>query len=970
MSRRPFHGVAAALLVLAIAGLPAGVPVLASERVAHVLDQRDGLPAGEVVQLAQDSRGFIWVGSFAGLVRYDGEQMRPWAPSLLNGHVSVLVTGPHGEVVVRVEPGRRGEVDPSTLYRIVPGGVEPVAGPDGAPLAGVSTAAFGDDGQLCVTRALAVLCRLASGEWVRHVFEDEEARFVHRGPGASIMVLTEAGVWQLDASGGRRKIAQVPNLIDIVAHPDGSLIGIASDPGTLVRIQGGVATTILSVRERAIDVAVRGDVIWASFDRFIVTVRPGEPPEVIGPDSEVPSGGPLLVDQEGSLWLGTYRGVMHLPEPETVVWTEHDGLPSRHTRFLQLAGDTLWVGTWQGLGRLQFTGGRWAAASTVGPAVDGICLDGDRRLWIANVGSGLVRHEPDRRVLYPYPRMESYLGCSQRADGTLWLTTSEGLFATSGGDEPPRRVAPNPDAPAGGVFFRHVLQDRRNRLWVTANEQICHAPASTILGGRAAPWQCRQIAGSRGISSIVELDDGDLWISTDRSGIWRYDEAGGDWSQLPGSTSLPSYSLRGLVRSADGSVWVLGHGTVVRVRDDHTAPEGWVLVERLTGLQGLPSAAAERIVEMPNGALWITTIVGLVQVPARARQRSLAAPAVELVDVIVNGRLTEEVPASSRLEQSDTVELRFATLCYLDRGLLAVQYRMRADDAWTNAPARSATFRFPDLAAGSYMVEVRASLDGQTWTASPARVRFEILPAWYRRNWAMVALAFSAAAVLYGAHRLRLAVFLRLERQRTRIAMDLHDEIGSGLGSINILAGLAAERTSLHSPQSDLLNRIADTAAEVGTSLGEIVWSLRSRSTTLDSLVAHLVERAARLFPSEVPALSLAIPETMPPVRLSLPVRWNVAMIAIEALHNVARHAGATNVVLGLEPHGRRWRLRVEDDGMGLAAGEADAAGVGIENMRRRAAEIAATFDMTRNDRGGLTVALTFDPAFESGSHP
>jgi signal transduction histidine kinase len=553
--------------------------------------------------------------------------------------------------------------------------------------------------------------------------------------------------------------------------------------------------------------------------------------------------------------------------------------------------------------------------------------------------------------------MLSWLGCSLRPDGTLWLSTSEGLFVTS--PEGPRRVGANPPEPDGPIFFRRVAEDRAGRLWIAANEQICQAGATAVVHG-APDWKCSRISESRGISAIVELADGDLWLSTDRVGVWRYDAAASDWRQIPGSSLLPSYSIRGLVLSADTSVWILGHGTVVRVRDDHNSPDGWTITERLSGLHGLPSAAAERVVELSNGSLWITTIVGLVHVPAQARHHPPRAPAVELVDVVINGR-REQTASSWRLANADTVELRFAALSFCDRGRLRHEYRMRPDSAWTSAPTGSGVFRFPDLAAGSYSVEVRASLDGRTWTAHPAVVQFEILPPWYRRTWAIAALALTAVLALYAAHRLRLAFLLRLERQRARISMDLHDEIGSGLGSINILASLAAERTAPDSPAARLMGQISDTAGELGAALAEIVWSLRTRSGTLDALVSHLTERAVKLFPGGAPAFAVAIPDTLPHVLLPLSVRRSVALIAIEALHNAARHAGASRVVLGLEPQGRHWRLWVEDDGRGLVPDDVRP-GVGLDSMKRRAAEIGGDFRLAPGASGGLTVSLVFDP--------
>jgi signal transduction histidine kinase len=399
------------------------------------------------------------------------------------------------------------------------------------------------------------------------------------------------------------------------------------------------------------------------------------------------------------------------------------------------------------------------------------------------------------------------------------------------------------------------------------------------------------------------------------------------------------------------------------VREAHDAPSGWQIVEQLTGLHGLPSAAAEDLLEAPDGSVWVTTTVGLVHVPARARKTTLPPPGVQLVDVMVDGERMTPVISPLRIRSDDVLELRFAALAYRDRGRLRHQYRLQPGARWNTSQGGPSVFQFPDLGPGTYAIEVRASLDGRTWSPVTSSLALEILPPWYRRGWALATFASAALMLLYFAYRLRVAFLLRLERQRTRIAMDLHDEIGSGLGSIHILAGLAAERTPPGAPQAGLVSTISETAAELGASLGEIVWSLRARSGTMEALISHLAERAAKLYPAGSPTLTLAIPDTLPPIDLPLSVRWNVALIAIEALHNAARHARATRVVLGLEPDGLRWKLWIEDDGHGPGATPASTgSGLGIESMKRRAGEIGADLTLSSNPAGGFRVALVFDP--------
>jgi signal transduction histidine kinase/ligand-binding sensor domain-containing protein len=944
--------------------LYAAIPHAAGERVVRFFDQRDGLPASEVVRLAQDRRGFIWIGTFAGLVRYDGRQMRTWAPERLSGHVSVLEAGPQGDVIVRIDPGRVDDPDASTLYRIVPAGIEPVTGPDGQPMTDVAAAAFGSDGQLCVSRESDVRCRLASGRWVTHPFQDsdETVRFVKAGLNGSVLAVTNRGVWRLAGSGERQPAATLPG-VTVLATSGGATHAATFSDGfaDVYHLDNDGPRHVLRVEARPIALAFRHDVLWASFDQGLAVVHPDGTTDRLGPDDGFPSGGPLLLDREGSLWLGSFGGLMHMAEPATVIYTARDGLPSGHTRNVARAGDALWVGTWQGLGRMRRVGASWRADRWNGLGRDRVCLDGRQRLWSQSLEAGIVRREPGGDIVFGPADRSNWMGCFPRADGTVWLSTIEGLLLTPPGDGPPRRLSTNPPGTDHDASFRQVLEDRSGRVWMAADGRICQTAAADLLRATAkAAWACDTLRGTRGIAALVELSDGHLWLATDRAGVWSFD--GAAWKPLAASASLPSYSLRGLFLSRDGGVWILGHGAVVRVRETHD-DQGWQIVERLGGVHGLPSAAAESVLEEADGSLWIATIVGLVHVPASARTVNPEPPPIEIVDVAVNGERLPAPPDQWALAHGDVLELRFAALSFRDRTLLRHQYRLQPTTPWTSAEGAPDWFRFPGLSSGRYTLEVRASLDGTAWSERPARVAFEILPPWYARPGWIATWALLSVGLLTVAYRLRVAVLVELERQRTNIAMDLHDEVGSGLGSIHILSGLAADRVGSDSRLARLVSGISDTAADLSLSLSEIVWSLRSPSASLEMLIAHLTERATRLFPDgSGVTFRLDVPDPVPPVTLSLAVRRNVSLIVVEALHNAARHARAAEVVLSLRPDGRRWIIEVADNGAGSPDVAGDDTGHGRAHMRRRAAEIGAALSAANGRSGGHVVTLRFDP--------
>jgi signal transduction histidine kinase len=411
-------------------------------------------------------------------------------------------------------------------------------------------------------------------------------------------------------------------------------------------------------------------------------------------------------------------------------------------------------------------------------------------------------------------------------------------------------------------------------------------------------------------------------------------------------------------------MWVLGPGYVVRVAERTDLPEGWEVTEEVTVWQGLPPTVVSDLIEEPDGTLWLATGAGVLRIRSDARRAPPEPPPIKRTAFMVNGRLLESDAAPKLAYDSNQIELHFAALSYRSPGLLKYQYRLRTDDQWIDSKGQEAVFRFFDLRPGRYAAEVRASLDGINWSSQPARIDFEVLSPWYLRWWAIAAMGLLIGAVLFAAHRARVAVLVRLERQRALIAMDLHDEIGSGLGSIGILSGVAASESIEDEHRRELARNIVDTAAELGTALTDIVWSLRPDSATIEGLAYRLNQRASRLFPDGNPIFTTEFPEHWIGVELSLAARHNLLLIASEALHNAARHANAHRVVLGIAQAGRAWRLWISDDGCGMGNNghSSEGSGLGLISMRRRAEQIGAEISWSSNNGSGTIVTLVFLP--------
>ncbi|MFT7521467.1 MAG: signal transduction histidine kinase, partial [Kiritimatiellia bacterium] len=338
-------------------------------------------------------------------------------------------------------------------------------------------------------------------------------------------------------------------------------------------------------------------------------------------------------------------------------------------------------------------------------------------------------------------------------------------------------------------------------------------------------------------------------------------------------------------------------------------------------------------------------------------------PSVLLVEVGVDG---QSMPlADLHLPRSDShLRLRFVSPSFKAQRL--VRFRMRLDDRPYSDPSDIAQFGFTQMGPGEHTISVSATLDGESWSEVPAVVHVTVPRHWVGRWETWLAIVGGAAALVFGALVVRQRAHLGLETLRTRIALDLHDEVGAGLASVGLLGGLL--RDDLPSDVHDqLVDRIVGTSKDLGGALRAIVWSLQPSSLNMGSLGVYLEDRARGVFGDFdlQHTLFISRPPDDASTRLGLDVLRAVQLVTLEALHNAARHARATQVELRLESCGRdRWRVVVQDNGVGVRPRQTSTvdSGNGLESMARRAREIGGELVVGPGVHGGTRVQLEFSP--------
>ncbi len=218
----------------------------------------------------------------------------------------------------------------------------------------------------------------------------------------------------------------------------------------------------------------------------------------------------------------------------------------------------------------------------------------------------------------------------------------------------------------------------------------------------------------------------------------------------------------------------------------------------------------------------------------------------------------------------------------------------------------------------------------------------------------MLALAVIGAAV--AGHRFRLRQVIAIERVRSQIAADLHDDIGSRLAEIAVVSELGVRDGD--QPSRDRFAHLAATARYVRQTMSDVVWAIDPRRDHLIDLVGRAQQAAEALLGPEIGwRMNLPSPDAMHHITLGLDQRRQIVLIVREAFVNVQKHAHATSEVITFAVEGATLTIVVEDDGVG--PGQARSIdGYGLVSMERRAAALGGRFDISPRREGGTTLTL------------
>jgi signal transduction histidine kinase/ligand-binding sensor domain-containing protein len=935
----------------------------------------DGLPAGQITALAQTREGYLWVGTWFGLARFDGTRFVVFnlanTPELPYEAISALaVDKVDGALWIGTTRG---------LLRYRGGHFERLSPSDRMERWDISELVAPARGGVWVRSDHKVAWRSSSSEnWslLQPLPEGERPKGMWESDDGVLEVMTSRRICRVDCDGSITGLTEKWATNDVLtggAPRDRRGNSWVATGRELRRLTNGKWTTLRLLPDRrfpmdwfwedrsgAMWVAHNEDGLWRYSERGPQKIE-------LGARDAGQAVGCLFEDREGHIWAGTARGLFQLRPRLFRTYSAEDGLP--HAECWSVAphpDGSVWVETEKGLARIE---GEYVRVFEDEPSrnpVKSVLADDEGRLWMGNMHNGVTCWRPGLET------------------NRFWLS---------------RRSGPS------GVSLNALYLDRARRVWAGTS----HGAMWFENGHPAATFGAHDLPTDE-IRAIHQAQDGTFWFGTSKKGVIRWRGVTGETASDSVSNVMRFTKADGLAddrvfcfhEDGQGAVWIGTHGGLSRWKNGKfftfRQPQGfyhdvvnWMEPDQFGRLWfscnrgifamdrreldavadgGKPTAMAtvygtadgmlspETNGEQSpagcrtrDGRLWFPSTDGVVVVDPRDAHKSEAPPVVVIEQVSVDGEVIFEdgrwlgnFGSRRPAGRYRDLQIRYTANSFLDPRRTRFQSRMVHHDADWREETQERLAVYTNLRPGGYRFEVRAVNAHGVWSEMPAVFEFSIEPHFWQ-TWAFYVLCGIGAvglAVGFTAYRLRWQHRLlsvrhqqALAEERARIARDLHDDLGTALTGVALELDVARRQAP-----DGIATRLMETASRarrLAERMREVVWAVNPRCDTVSSLASFLEQQAGTLMSGGGIRGRFDFPENIPDLPLDSDTRHQLALGVREALSNALRHSQASEVVVSLAVSGETLTVRVADNGVGfvveLTAGDV---GHGLHNLRLR----------------------------------
>lgn len=737
--------------------------------------------------------------------------------------------------------------------------------------------------------------------------------------------------------------------------------------------------------------------VWFyDYGRGAIHIRPDGRVRQITAEEDFPPGervDSFYEDREGNVWMGVDRGgLVRIREKRFNVLAGESAAAKITVCVAEDNAGAIWIGTFGG-GLHRWFNDEWQVFSLRGGArrdfVFSVVPDMEGRLWASAGDEDLYVGIAGRFTPFS-PEVHGVKALLRAQDGRIWVGRKSGLGVVSNGQF--RQYYP--DDGVARTEIRALAESADGAIWAGAGDGLLTRVATNGI----TYFRATDSGSNQPIWSLYADANGVVWAGTYRGGLLRLQN--GHFTRYTLKDGLPDDVICQILDDGAGRLWFGSKQGVFNANKTELElfaanQIGSINCTAYGRYDGLPSLLCSDSYQPAawrtrDGRLLFTTQKGVVAVKAGEVSMNPLPPPVLIESVVIDG--VEQKPEANvggpfgravtplRVvvgPGKQQVRIQFTGLSFVSPDRVRFKYKMEdLDQGWSEA----STIRFAQynlLPPGEHRFVVKACNNDGVWNESGAALLIVVQPHFYER-WEAKALAtvggivlvvFAVRRIYVRRYRQKLEQVERqraIERDRARIAKDIHDDLGAGLTHITLLSELAQRDTPQQLPHH--VGQISEMARELTRSMDEIVWAIDPHNDTLDSLVTYVSKFAQEYLSVAQIRCRLDVPPELPVYSLPAEVRHNLFLTIKEALNNVVKHARASEAWLRVVVQPSSFSVIIEDNGRGFAArkeadgsGRADriSSGHGLENMKRRLSAIGGECKFSSPNGAGTRVELS-----------
>ncbi len=641
----------------------------------------------------------------------------------------------------------------------------------------------------------------------------------------------------------------------------------------------------------------------------------------------------IYQDEEGMLWIGTYKGGLNKYDPEKNKFSFlKNVISSNHIRSIKEDNyGNLWIGTYDGGLNIfnkktnQTKVYRFAETdpqSIGGNQIQDIFIDDNNTYWIAVFGGGLnkisVEGNPfDKKlkfIKYKNSVTDNNTISDNRVykifkskDGTYWIGTFGGGL--------------NKFNPETGQFVRFP----------------------TISTGT-------NIFNIQNLMTITEDSDGLLWLGSFGGGLTSYDRIKNKFMRYSSESGITSNVVYGILEDVNKNLWISSDDGLFKLRLSDKDVRRFDMQD---GLQSLEFNGGAYYKGKDN-KLFFGGINGFNFFNPDEIKTNNYIPQVVITSVkIFNEPYKGESSKIILDHKKNFLTFEFASLDYSDPADNQYSFMLEGlQDEWQFTDASNRIANYTNLAPGTYTFKVRGSNSEGIWNENYASLKIEILRPFWQMWWFYLMIVLLLAWIIYYISTLRIKNLLAIERLKSKLAADLHDNIGSGLTEISILSEVAARQIIRDQTKSSSdLSKVSDIARQLVDNMSEIVWVINPQRDSLHDLLVRLKNSYSEILESMGISLVVTRLDKIKDVKLPMEFKQNIYSILKEAINNSIKHSQCKKITLSVNLRNDVLEISAEDDGKGFDENKIKR-GNGLKNIEQRARQIGGRIKIKSSDSG------------------